>query len=217
MICFCILEYVGPEQMKKQVGFLGRLALSVGFKIGGSLFGLTTVAAGLTGPSLPLDLLVSGLPILLAVLPYALMASAAPTTAGSYRYMQLLIPQLALVVVLSGVVYGMISGLPLMSQIFGLFFQAILPVDPIFSSLVVLTVFYLVNLVRIRSAVWGQLVLGLFIVSALMLYSVQGAAHFNLGRSGQLVPQGIGGLIAAAERHWTLPGIAPATKTEGGI
>jgi amino acid transporter len=117
--------------MKKQVGFFGLLALSVGFNIGGSLFGLTTVAAGLTGPSLPLAFLISVLPILLAVLPYAMMASAAPTTAASYRYMQLLNPSLALVVILSGVICVMIGGLPLMSQIFGLFFQAILPVDPL--------------------------------------------------------------------------------------
>ena len=54
--------------------------MSVGLNIGGSLFGLTAVAAGLAGPSLPLSLLVSALPIILAVLPYAILASAAPTT-----------------------------------------------------------------------------------------------------------------------------------------
>ena len=54
--------------------------MSVGLNIGGSLFGLTAVAAGLARPSLPLALLVSALPIILAVLPYAILASAAPTT-----------------------------------------------------------------------------------------------------------------------------------------
>jgi APA family basic amino acid/polyamine antiporter len=190
--------------MKKQVGFFGLLALSVGFNIGGSLFGLTTVAAGLTGPGLPLALLVSVLPILLAVLPYAMMASAAPTTAGSYRYMQLLNPSLALVVILSGVTCAMIGGLPLMSQIFGLFFQAILPVDPLISSLTVLTIFYLVNVAGIRSAVWVQLVLVLFMISALVLYITQGATQFDLGRFAELFPQGIGGLLAAAGLLFTL-------------
>ena len=202
--------------MKKQVGFFGLLALSVGLNIGGSLFGLTTVAAGLTGPILPLALLVSVLPILLAVLPYAMMASAAPTTAGSYRYMQLLSPSLALVVILSGVVCGMIGGLPLLSQIFGLFFQAILPVDPLFSSLAVLTVFYLVNVAGIRSAVWVQLVLVLFMLSALVLYSVEGAAQFNSGRFAQLFPQGIGGLLAAAGLLYTLSSSGLAMVDLGG-
>jgi basic amino acid/polyamine antiporter, APA family len=126
--------------MKKQIGFFGLLAMSVGLNIGGSLFGLTTVAAGLTGPSLPLALLVSALPIILAVLPYAILASAAPTTAASYRYMQLLSPSLALTAIMALVSSAMIAGLPLMSRIFGLYLQDLLPINPTISGLSLLTV-----------------------------------------------------------------------------
>ncbi len=153
--------------MKKQIGFFGLLALSVGLNIGGSLFGLTTVAAGLTGPSLPLALLIASLPAILSVLPYSILASAAPTTGATYRYVQLLSPSLAFITALAALTCIMIGTLPLMSWVFGLFLQAILPVDPVISGLAVLTVFYLVNVVGIRSTVRVQVILVLLLVSAL--------------------------------------------------
>jgi APA family basic amino acid/polyamine antiporter len=190
--------------MKKQIGLFGLLALSIGLNIGGSLFGLTLVAAGLTGPSLPLALLVSALPILLAVLPYAMLASAAPTTAASYRYIQLLSPSLALAVIMTGVSCAMIGGLPLLSRIFGLYLQNLLPINPTISALVVLTVFYVINMVGIRSAVRVQVVLVLLLVSALGLYTAQGASQVEAVRFDELFPRGIGGLLAASGLLFTL-------------
>ena len=190
--------------MKRQIGFFGLLALSVGLNIGGSLFGLTAVAAGLTGPSLPLALLVSALPIMLAVLPYGILASAAPTTAASYRYMQLLSPSLALAAIMALVSCAMIGGLPLMSRIFGLYLQDILPINPTISALSILTVFYLVNVVGIRSAVRVQVVLVLLLVSALGLYTVEGASQVETARFHELFPRGIGGLLAASGLLFTL-------------
>ena len=142
--------------MKRQIGFLGLLTLSVGYNIGGSLFGLTAVAAGLTGPSLPLAFLISALPAILAVLPFSILASAAPATAGAYRYMQLLSPSLAFVAIMTTLTCGILGGMPLMSQIFGLFLEALTPVDPVISGLAVLTVFYLVNMAGVRSTVLVQ-------------------------------------------------------------
>ena len=190
--------------MKKQVGFFGLLALSVGLNIGGSLFGLTIVAAGLTGSSLPLALLISALPVVLAILPYSILASAAPTTAATYRYMQLLSPSLALTAMMTGVTCALIGALPLMSQIFGLYFQVILPVDPVISGLVVLTVFYLVNVAGIRSTVRVQVILVLVLVSALGLYTVQGATQIEASRFEELFPRGVGGLLAASGLLFTL-------------
>jgi APA family basic amino acid/polyamine antiporter len=190
--------------MKKQIGFFGLLALSVGLNIGGSLFGLTTVAAGLTGPSLPLALLIASLPAILSVLPYSILASAAPTTSASYRYVQLLSPSLAFITALAFLSCIMIGTLPLMSRVFGLFLQAILPVDPVISGLAVLTVFYLVNVVGIRSTVRVQVILVLLLVSALGLFTVQGATQIDASRFEELFPRGVGGLLAASGLLFTL-------------
>ena len=191
-------------RMKKQVGFFGLLALSVGYNIGGALFGLTTVAADLTGPSLPLALLISALPALLAILPLSILASAVPTTGAMYRYVQLLSPTLALTAMMTALTCGILGGLPLMSQIFGLFFEAIIAVDPIISSLAVLTVFYLVNVAGIRSTVRVQVILVLFLASALSLYAVEGANQFDASRFQELFPRGFGGLLTASGLLFTL-------------
>jgi APA family basic amino acid/polyamine antiporter len=190
--------------MKKQIGFFGLLALSVGLNIGGSLFGLTTVAASLTGPSLPLALLISALPVILAVLPFSILASAAPTTSATYRYAQLLSPSFALITMMAALFCVMIGVLPLMSRIFGLYLQNLLPINPTISGLAVLTVFYLVNVSGIRSTVRVQVVLVLILVSGLGLYAVEGASHVEAVRVDELFPRGIGGLLAASGLLFTL-------------
>ena len=190
--------------MKRQIGFFGLLALSVGYNVGGSLFGLTTVAAGLTGPSLPVALLISAMPAILMVLPLSTLASAAPTTAGGYRYMQLFSPSLALVAMMTVLTCGILGGLPLMGQIFGLFFQALLPIDSVISAIAVLTVFYLINVAGIKSTVRVQAILVLLLVSALGLYTVQGAGHIDASRFNVMFPKGISGLFAAAGLLFTL-------------
>jgi len=190
--------------MKRQIGFLGLLTLSVGYNIGGSLFGLTAVAAGLTGPSLPLAFLISALPAILAVLPFSILASAAPATAGASRYMQLLSPSLAFVAIMTTLTCGILGGMPLMSQIFGLFLEALTPVDPVISGLAVLTVFYLVNMAGVRSTVLVQAVLVVLMVSALALYTAKGAGHFEASRFEELFPRGPDGLFAAAGLLFTL-------------
>lgn len=203
-------------QLKKQIGFFGLLALSVGYNIGGSLFGLTAVAAGLTGPSLPMALLISALPAILVVLPYSILASAAPTTGASYRYVQLLSPSLALAVMMTAVTCGMLGGLPLMGQIFGLFFQVFLPVDPVISGLAVLTVFYLVNVAGIQSTLRVQIVLVLFMVSALGLYTAEGASQIEASRFDELFPRGFGGLLAASGLLFTLSATGTSMVDLGG-
>ena len=83
------------QHLKKQVGFLGLLAMCVGLNIGGALFALATVAAGFSGPSLPLAMLISAVPVLLAIVPYVTLTSVIPTTSASYRYSQLFSPSIA--------------------------------------------------------------------------------------------------------------------------
>jgi APA family basic amino acid/polyamine antiporter len=98
----------------------------------------------------------------------------------------------------------MIGILPLMSRIFGLYLENLLPITPTISGLSVLTVFYLINTVGIRSTVRVQVVLVLLLVSALGLYTVQGATQIEVSRFEELFPHGISGLLAASGLLFTL-------------
>jgi len=186
------------KNLKREVGFLGLLAMSVGVNIGGALFALTSVAAGLTGPSLPLAMLISALPVLLALVPYIMFSSAWPVTSGTYRYSQLLSPGLAFTSLLTLAVAMLIGGQPLYALAFGIYLSQLLPISPIAAGLIVLTVFYLVNIMGIKPTSWLQSLLFFVLLAALLLYAGMGIGHVDPARFADLFPKGAGGLLAAS-------------------
>ena len=160
------------QHLKKHVGFLGLLAMCVGLNIGGALFALTTVAAGFSGPSLPLAMLVSAVPVLLAIVPYVTLTSVIPTTSASYRYSQLFSPSVAIVSLFTLLVCMLIGGQPLFALGFGKYLNALLPLDPIWTGIGVLTAFYVINLMGVRLTARIQTVLFFMLLAALILYIV---------------------------------------------
>ena len=189
----------GAEQhLKKHVGFLGLLSMCVGLNIGGALFALTTVAAGFSGPCLPLAMLLSAVPVLLAIVPYVTLTSVMPTTSASYRYSQLFSPSVALVSLFTLVVCMLIGGQPLFALAFGRYLHALLPVDPIRTGVGLLTVFYLVNLLGVRLTARIQTVLFFVLLSALLLYISCGLPSVRLENFSHPFPKGVGGVFAAA-------------------
>ncbi len=186
------------QHLKKQVGFLGLLAMCVGLNIGGALFALTMKAAGFCGPSLPLAMLISAVPILLAVAPYVTLTSVIPTTSASYRYSQLFSPSLAVVSLFTLLVCMLIGGQPLFALGFGKYLHAIVPLDPIWMGIGVLTLFYVINLMGVRLTAWIQTGLFFALLSALMLYICLGLPAVRPENFSAPFPNGLGGLLAAA-------------------
>ena len=186
------------QRLKKHVGFLGLLAMCVGLNIGGALFALTTVAAGLSGPSLPLAMLVSAVPVLLAIVPYVTLTSVIPTTSASYRYAQLFSPRVAIVTLFTLLVCMLIGGQPLFALAFGKYLNALLPLDPIWMGIGVLTAFYLINLMGVRLTAGIQTALFFMLLTALILYIVLGLPSVRTENFSNPFPNGVGGLLAAS-------------------
>ena len=190
----------GPAEtnLKRHVGFLGLLSMCVGLNIGGALFALTTVAAGFSGPSLPLAMLLSAVPVLLSVVPYITLTSAIPTTSATYRYAQLFNPALALISMLSLLVCILIGAQPLFALAFGSYLSTLLPLNPIGVGVFVLTVFYLVNLLGVKLTVRIQTALFFILVSALFLYILFGLPEVRWENFSPFFPTGPGGVLAAS-------------------
>ena len=186
------------QHLKKHVGFLGLLAMCVGLNIGGALFALTTVAAGFSGPSLPLAMLVSAVPVLLAIVPYVTLTSVIPTTSASYRYSQLFSPSVAIVSLFTLLVCLLIGGQPLFALGFGKYLNALLPLDPIWAGIGVLTAFYVINLMGMKLTARIQTVLFFMLLAALILYIVLGLPAVRAENFSNPFPKGVGGLLAAA-------------------
>ncbi len=189
----------GDEQLlKKHVGFLGLLAMCVGLNIGGALFALTTVAAGFSGPSLPLAMIVSAIPILLAIFPYVALTSVIPTTSASYRYSQLFSPRVAVVSLFTLLICMLIGGQPLFALGFGKYLSSLLPLDPIVTGVGVLTAFYVINLMGVRLTAAIQTALFFMLLAALLLYILLGLPAVEVQNFSNPFPKGVGGMLAAA-------------------
>jgi APA family basic amino acid/polyamine antiporter len=186
------------NRLRQRIGFWGLLAMCVGLNIGGALFALTSLAAGLTGPSLPLAMLVSAIPAMLAVIPYGVLTSALPTTSATYRYAQLVHPSLALVCMLTLAICIVIGGQPLFALAFGKYLSALVPLNPVITGLVVLTVFYVINLLGIDLTARIQTLLFVVLIAALVLFVVLGVPRIDPVNLTGFFPKGVGGVFAAA-------------------
>ncbi len=191
------------DKLKKRIGFFGLLAMCVGLNIGGALFALTGIAAGLTGPSLPLAMLISSIPALLALLPYSVLTSAMPVTSATYRYMQMVSPRIALVTMLTLAICIVIGAQPLFALGVGKYLEKLVPVNPILSGVLVLAIFYVINLLGVQQTARIQLVLFLLLMSALIFYVIMGFSEVKAENFSILFPKGVGGTIAAAGLLYT--------------
>ncbi len=191
------------QHLRQNVSFLGLLAMCVGLNIGGALFALTAMAAGLSGPSLPIAMMISAIPVLLAVVPYVTLTSVMPTTSATYRYSQLFSPSVAIVSLLTLLVCMLIGGQPLYAMAFGKYLEALLPVDPAWTGIGVLTLFYLINLVGVKLTARIQTVLFFLLLSALILYIVLGLPSVKAENFSDLLPNGVGKFLAASGLLYT--------------
>jgi len=191
------------HKLKKRVGFVGLLAMCVGLNIGGALFALTSKAAGLTGPSLPLAMLISSIPALLALLPYSVLTSAIPTTSATYRYAQMVSPRIAVVSMMTLAVCIAIGAQPLFALAVGKYFTKLVAVDPILTGIFVLACFYLINLLGVHQTSRIQIIMFLLLMSALVLYIIMGIGEIKTANFNNPFPKGFGGLIAASGLLYT--------------
>lgn len=185
-------------KLKQKIGFFGLLAMSVGINIGGSVFALTTIAAGMTGPSLPLALLIASLPAILAVVPYCVLTSSLPTTSASYRYVQLISPRLASISAFTLLTCMLIGAQPMFALIFGRYLGTLVPINPIVSGLVLLTFFYIINMLGVGPTAKIQTFLLFVLLVALCLFVVMGLPKVEAVRFTELFPKGVGGLLTAS-------------------
>lgn len=184
---------------------IGLVAIMVGLNIGGSLFLLTAVAAGLTGSSLIVAQLISATPILLSVPAYAALSSALPVTCANYQYAKLFSRPLAVagwMVLFIAIPLGM---LPLFAIATAKLLAVLVPGLPItLSAIGVMTLLFVVNLAGVRLVTQAQFVGVAVLLAALLTFIVGGipaihVEYLSIGFSGGLV-----GLVGASALLYTL-------------
>ena len=159
---------------------------------------LVNVAGSITGPSMPLAMLIAAVPALLALVPYTMLARGYPTTSATYRYTKLLNTRIAFLAVTVVVFAILIGGQPLFALAAGEYLNELVPVSPLVIGAVSLTVFYVVNVFGVRPTVVVQVVLMVALIAALVLFVADGATSIDRDNLSPFLPEGIVGLLVSA-------------------
>jgi len=186
--------------LKRVLGLSGLVAIAIGTTVGAGIFSLTALAARLTGPSVPLAFLCAAVPIMFIMMTVGMMGSALPTVGGTYRYpSRLFSPRWALVGVWCyalGLVFG---AFPMYATECAHYLKSVwpsLPVKP--AAILLLAVFFLVNLFGISIAALAQAVMVAILIVALLAFSAGGVPQLDLDRFQPLFQGGAGGFVVAA-------------------
>ena len=192
-------------KLRRELNLVTLIAVMVGLNIGGSLFVLTAIAAGLTGPSLFIAQIISALPILLALIPYLMLTSAIPTNCANYQYAKLFSRPLAVAGWMGLFVAIPIGLLPLMAIATAKLLQVLIPGVPIIgTAIIVMTIFFLINMIGVKAAAYVQLATVALLVIALVIFVVPGIPAIEARNLTPLFTGGAMGLIAASALLYTL-------------
>lgn len=201
--------------LKRELNLLLLVFLMIGLNIGGSLFTLTSAAAGLAGPALILAQVIASLPVMLAIVPYMIITSIAPKSAASYQYAKLFNYPLATSAVMVLLVAMPLGGLPLFALSAGKYFMLLIPGVPdmvaglplYWDSLIaifILTIFYIVNIIGIKPSGIVQFILTAIMLVALIVFVVVGLPSVKIANFSPFFAGTTINFFAAAALSYTL-------------
>lgn len=167
---------VAETQLKRILGLPAVAFIAIGTTIGGGVFIFTGIVYGITGQGLPLAYALAVFPVLVSMLPLAMLGAAIPTVGGNYRYPSRMVsPGLAFVGIWVYALASFFGQIPLYAVGCARYAGSILPgLPPDFFAIGIVTFFFLINLFGVQLAARVQGALVLILISALLYYAVMG-------------------------------------------
>jgi len=200
-------------ELKRTLNIFDATSIGIGAIIGGGIFVVTGISAGLAGPAVVLSVLISGAISCLTALSFAELSSAIPKEGGAYAYAHETINPFAGFMVgwlwlISNIVAGAAISIGLASYI-----SILIPILPVkvfaISACIIVT---LVNLFGIRESSLVNNLLVLVKISVLFFFISLGMFHLNSKNLVPLMPNGwIGVFQGAALIFFAYAGFARIT------
>lgn len=192
------------EKLKKEVGVLGLLFLSVGLNIGGALFILPGLGAKITGSGIIIAEILAIVPVLCAALVhYRILATARPLSGASYRYASFVSPPIAFAIGMSLIV-GVVFGVSLWTHTAGEYLMELISVPVTLTAFLVVTALYVVNVLGIKFTSYIQIIISLVMLGAIFTFIFSGVPHIESQNLALEFPKGIVGLLACSGLFFTL-------------
>lgn len=184
-------------ELKRVLGLPSISFIAIGFMIGGGVFVLTGIVLKITGPALPLAYALAVVPVFISMLPIAMLGSAIPCTGASYIYPSRMVsPRLAFTGVWIYILASFFGQIPLYAISCARYMATIFPNLPIeITAIVLLTIFFLVNLCGVRIASWVQGLMIVLLIAALIFYAANGVKDFHPENFDVLLQNGPANLL----------------------
>ncbi|MBN1369067.1 MAG: amino acid permease [Dehalococcoidaceae bacterium] len=199
-----IIELSGGK-LRREINLPALVAAMIGINIGGSLFVLTAMAAGLTGPSIIIAQLLSASPVLLGLIPYLVLTSAIPVNCGNYQYAKLFSRPLAVAGWWGLFAAIPLGALPLFAIATAKLIIILLPGLPLMGTAIgVMTVFYLLNLIGVKATTYVQLGAVALLIAALSTFIIGGIPAIEAQNLSPMFRGGVLGFIGASALLYTL-------------
>ena len=203
------------QHLKRNISLVHLIGIEVGQSIGAGIFALTGIALAATGPSLFLAFLAAAVPVALAMVVLAMLATAEPISGGTYYYGSRFFSPVASFTGVWAYVLGAVLGMfPLYALTGATFLKAVIPALPkIPVALLLLAVFFATNLFGAKIAVWVQAVLVAILLMALVVFVGAGLPRISLQNFSPLFAGRSGGfLVATAILTFTILGANAAVE-----
>ena len=171
--------------------------VAIGFMIGGGVFVFTGIVYKIAGPALPIAYGLAVIPVFISMLPVAMLGSAIPTTGANYRYPSRMVsPGTAFVGVWVYAWAAFFGQIPLYALGCAEYVRALMPsVSPTPLAVILVTFFYIVNLLGVKLAARLQGLLVLILISALIYYACCGFSVINTANFDRIMQKGPSNLL----------------------
>ena len=191
--------------LRQEIGLISLIGIMVGLNIGGSLFLLPCVAAGVTGSSVIIAQLMSAAPILLAIPAYAVLSSSLPVTCANYQYAKLFSRPLSAAAWMVLFIAIPLGALPLFAVAAAKLLVVLLPGLPVtLTAMGIMVAVFVVNVRGVRLAAQAQFVGVAVLLAALLVFIGGGASSIQFSNLSPAFTGGPVGFIGASALLYTL-------------
>lgn len=158
------------SKLIRNLGFWDLMGIAVGQIIGAGIMSSTGVAIGMTGTGVVLAYLVSPFLSIISIFPIAILGASVPTTGGPYRYCSRILGKTP------GMIYLLLHitmnvGLAQYALSFASYFVSLVTgLNQHLVAIVVLTFFFLTNLVGTKSAALLNKIMSVLLIGGLLLF-----------------------------------------------
>lgn len=169
------------SEQEKVLNRFDLTAIAVGNVIGGGIMSVVGIAIGLTGRSVVIALALSSLMTLISILPKIFASATVRLNGGEYTLAALMGGKIFAGIYLAFWLTNFF-GASLYCTSFSQYFSAFMPdANPVFISMALLTVIFLLNIVGIKVAANAQNIMVVVLLVALLAFSFYGFPHVKPG------------------------------------